>query len=125
MILRKTPLITIAITCFNAEKTIERAILSALNQDWPNFEIIIVDDASKDSSKEIIYQYESKIKNLQYKTLCIRPDDKKVHGHIFKVFWSLDEVFGDLRIHVRPYVRPYVRACVCHAVARKPFITFF
>ena len=41
------------------------------------------------------------------------------------VFWSLDEVVGDLRIHVRPYVRIYVRACVCHAVARKPFITFF
>ena len=32
-------------------------------------------------------------------------------------FWSLDEVVGDLRIHVRPYVR--------HAIARKPFITFF
>ena len=35
-------------------------------------------------------------------------------------FWSLDEVVGDLRIHVRPYVC----ASVCHAVARKPFITF-
>ena len=28
-------------------------------------------------------------------------------------FWSLDEVVGDLRIHVRAYVRTYVR----HAVA--------
>jgi len=64
--LKKAPLITIAITCFNAEKTIERAILSALNQDWPNFEVIIIDDASNDSSKEIIKKYESKIKNLQF-----------------------------------------------------------
>ena len=47
------PLITIGITCFNAEKTIERALLSAINQDWPNFEIIVVDDASTDSSKII------------------------------------------------------------------------
>ena len=39
-------------------------------------------------------------------------------------FWSLDEVVGDLRIHVRACVRTYVRTCVCHAVARKPFITF-
>ena len=31
--------------CFNAEKTLERALLGALNQDWPNFEIIVVDDA--------------------------------------------------------------------------------
>ena len=64
--MKKLPLITIAITCFNAEKTIERAILSALNQNWPNFEVIIVDDGSKDSSKEIIKKYESKTKNLHF-----------------------------------------------------------
>ena len=28
--------VTIGITCFNAEKTIKRAILSALSQDWDN-----------------------------------------------------------------------------------------
>ena len=63
--LDKTPLITIAITCFNAEETIERAIKSALNQDWPNFEIIIIDDASKDSSQLIIKRYVSKIQNIK------------------------------------------------------------
>ena len=46
--------VTIGITCFNAEKTIKRAILSALSQDWDNKEIIIVDDGSKDKSQEII-----------------------------------------------------------------------
>ena len=35
-------------------------------------------------------------------------------------FWSLDEVVGALRIHVRACARTHVR----HAVARKPFITF-
>ncbi len=64
--MKRAPLITIAITCFNAENTIERAICSALNQDWPNFEIIILDDASKDASKEIINRYKSKIKNLYF-----------------------------------------------------------
>ena len=28
-------------------------------------------------------------------------------------FWSLDEVVGDLRIHVRPYVCAYVRPSRC------------
>lgn len=46
--------VTIGITCFNAEKTIKRAILSALNQDWDNKEIIIVDDGSLDGSQKII-----------------------------------------------------------------------
>ena len=62
--LKKKPLITIAITCFNAEETIERAILSALNQDWSNSEIIVVDDASTDASKEILKKYASKHINL-------------------------------------------------------------
>ncbi|MBO8217668.1 glycosyltransferase [Prochlorococcus marinus] len=62
--MKKKPLITIAITCFNAEKTIERALLSAINQDWTNFEIIVVDDASTDSSKEILKKYESKYINI-------------------------------------------------------------
>tara|TARA_B100000401_G_C52324946_1_gene493656 strand:+ start:270 stop:584 length:315 start_codon:yes stop_codon:yes gene_type:complete len=62
--LNKQPLITIGITCFNAEKTLERALLGALNQDWPNFEIIVVDDASTDSSKVILKKYELKIKNI-------------------------------------------------------------
>tara|TARA_Y100000813_G_scaffold123119_1_gene88357 strand:- start:1 stop:993 length:993 start_codon:yes stop_codon:yes gene_type:complete len=49
--------VTIGITCFNAEKTISKAIDGALNQDWFNKEIIIVDDASTDSSSKIIENY--------------------------------------------------------------------
>lgn len=48
------PLITIAITCYEASETISQAIVSAFNQTWPNFEVIVVDDASKDNSLEII-----------------------------------------------------------------------
>jgi len=44
------PLITLAITCFNAADTIERAIASAQAQSWPHTEILIVDDASGDDS---------------------------------------------------------------------------
>ena len=47
-------LVTIGITCFNAEETIKRAIRSALGQDWQNIEILVVDDCSTDSSVEII-----------------------------------------------------------------------
>ena len=49
-----SPLITIGVTCFNAEDTIVRAIESAQKQTYPNFEIVIVDDASTDNSIEII-----------------------------------------------------------------------
>ncbi len=48
------PLITIGITCFNAANTILRGIESAKAQDWPDIEILIVDDCSDDGSLEII-----------------------------------------------------------------------
>jgi glycosyltransferase involved in cell wall biosynthesis len=48
------PLVTIGITCFNAADTIERAIESAAQQDWPRFEILVVDDGSADDSVAIV-----------------------------------------------------------------------
>jgi glycosyltransferase involved in cell wall biosynthesis len=48
------PLITIGITCYNAESTIKRAVNSARAQDWPELEIVVVDDNSGDRSVEVI-----------------------------------------------------------------------
>ena len=50
--------VTIGITCFNAEKTIAKAIHGALKQEWFNKEIIIVDDCSTDSSVKIIEDFQ-------------------------------------------------------------------
>jgi glycosyltransferase involved in cell wall biosynthesis len=43
-------LVTIGLPCYNAESTIARAIFGALAQNWPNIELIIVDDVSSDGS---------------------------------------------------------------------------
>ena len=53
-------LVTIIITCYNSQDTIERAVNSALNQDWPNTEIIVIDDCSKDESFKILTKISSK-----------------------------------------------------------------
>lgn len=50
----QSALITIGILCFNARDTILRALRSALAQDWPSIEVIIVDDCSTDGSVEIV-----------------------------------------------------------------------
>ena len=52
-------LVSIIITCFNSQDTIERAVKSALNQDWSNKEIIIIDDFSEDNSLEILTKISS------------------------------------------------------------------
>ena len=42
--------VTIGITCYNSENTIDRALNCAINQEWSNKEIIVIDDGSTDSS---------------------------------------------------------------------------
>lgn len=47
-----SPLISVIIPAFNAEDTIERAVESVLNQNYKNLEVIVVDDASTDSTSK-------------------------------------------------------------------------
>jgi glycosyltransferase involved in cell wall biosynthesis len=48
------PLITVGITCYEAEDTIRRAVESALAQTWTAREVIIVDDGSADGSATVV-----------------------------------------------------------------------
>jgi glycosyltransferase involved in cell wall biosynthesis len=48
------PLITVGITCYEAEGTIRRAVESALAQTWTTHEIVIVDDGSADGSATVV-----------------------------------------------------------------------
>jgi glycosyltransferase involved in cell wall biosynthesis len=60
-----TPLTTIGITAFNAQETIGKAIQSALDQNWPNTEIIIIDDFSTDETVNIINKFKTLNNNIQ------------------------------------------------------------
>lgn len=44
--------------CYNSEETIERTIKSVLGQTYTDFEYIIVDGGSKDSTLDIVQKYE-------------------------------------------------------------------
>ena len=55
--LEKNELISIAMTSYNGEKYIREQLDSILTQTYGNFELIICDDRSKDSTVEIIKDY--------------------------------------------------------------------
>ena len=57
-------LISIIIPCYNDWQYIEQAVNSALNQTYPNKEVIIVDDGSNAKTKEILKRLEPKITKL-------------------------------------------------------------
>lgn len=55
-----TPYISVVMAVYNGEKYLAEAIESILQQTFRDFEFIIVDDASTDSSAEILQSYQAK-----------------------------------------------------------------
>lgn len=53
-------LVSIIMAAFNAERTIEQAINSVLNQTYPNFELLVVNDCSKDGTETIVKRFAEK-----------------------------------------------------------------
>lgn len=54
---QQLPLVSLIITSYNRESMIAKAIESALEQDYPNLEIIISDNCSTDNTDTIIKRY--------------------------------------------------------------------
>lgn len=55
------PLVSILIPAYNAESTLVETVQSALDQQWPRKEIIIVDDGSKDQTLSVARQLASPV----------------------------------------------------------------
>ena len=59
-------LISVIIPVYNSEKTLDKCINSILNQTYNNYEIILVNNSSTDSSKEIINKFIKNYKSIKY-----------------------------------------------------------
>lgn len=60
-----TQLVSIIMPLYNAERFIGEAIESALNQSYENFELLIVDDKSTDSSVTMVKKYMQEDKRIK------------------------------------------------------------
>ncbi len=80
--------VSIIIPVFNVEKYLEECLFSAVNQDYENKEIIIVDDGSTDSSSNIIDNF---TKNYAYiKAVKIKNQGQSVARNV-----GLEMAIGD------------------------------
>ncbi len=59
-----SPLVSIIINNYNYERYLEQAIQSALSQDYPHYEVIVVDDGSTDNSRTLIEYYSGRVKSV-------------------------------------------------------------
>ena len=61
-----TPLVSVCIPTYNQPTFLERALKSALEQSYPNIEVIIGDDSTNEDTKEMIQPYLEKYDNVKY-----------------------------------------------------------
>jgi glycosyltransferase involved in cell wall biosynthesis len=60
------PPISVIIPVHNGERTIEKCLESILDQSISDFEVVVVDNASTDSTKKLIFSYASKDPRIRY-----------------------------------------------------------
>ena len=58
-------LISIIMAAYNAEQTLGQAVTSVLNQTYPNFELLIIDDCSKDNTLAIAEKFRENDKRVR------------------------------------------------------------
>jgi len=66
-----TPSVSVVISTYNRAHLVERAIRSVLNQTYRDFELIVVDDASSDNTREVVDNFHNE--RIRY----MRHDDNK------------------------------------------------
>lgn len=67
-------MISLIVPVYNTECYLERCIESIISQDYPNIEVILVNDGSEDNSKDIIQSYSKKYNNI----ICIEQENRGV-----------------------------------------------
>ena len=77
--LKNLPAISIIIPARNEELNIERCLLSLVDQNYPNYEVILVDDNSNDNTvqkaRKIQQKFKAKFQNLKIIELKSKPQD--------------------------------------------------
>lgn len=64
--MNNTPLVSVLMTAYNRERYIAEAIESVINSTYQNWELIIVDDGSKDNTVAIARSYAAKDKRIRF-----------------------------------------------------------
>ena len=60
------PLVSVIVPTYNVERYVEDCIDSLIRQTYPNIEIIVIDDGSKDATVYLLNQYKDKIQLIAH-----------------------------------------------------------
>lgn len=60
---KESPLVSVIIPTYNSSRTLEKSLISIKNQHYENIEILVIDNNSKDNTKEIAIKYTPNVFN--------------------------------------------------------------
>lgn len=75
------PPVSVIICAKNEDHNLPEFLPLVLNQDYPQYEVIVVDDCSWDNTPDVLREFEKKFPHL--KVITIKEDEKHPHGKKF------------------------------------------
>lgn len=78
--MKPLPLVSIIIPCYNAEKWIVRTLQSVFQQTHTNFELIVVDDGSTDSSLHLIEKEKREKNHIPFQAIALPENRGAAHA---------------------------------------------
>ena len=73
----KKDLVSIISPCYNGEKYLPAFLDSVLSQTYPSIELIVVNDASKDKTRDILEKYSDKFRENGYSLIIVNQQENK------------------------------------------------
>jgi glycosyltransferase involved in cell wall biosynthesis len=99
------PLVSVIIPVYNGERYLAQAIKSVLDQEYRPIEIIVVDDGSKDKSKEVALRFNAPELRYHFKEHEGQVVARNVGVHLaqgnFLAFLDADDFWSQEKLHLQ------------------------
>ena len=103
------PRVTIALPVFNGANYVREALNSCVNQDYDDYEVLVVDDASTDETGDIVQQVCDRHPRVRY----LRNESNiGAAGNFNRAFEVTDSEFFKWAAHDDRFAPAYLRKCV-------------
>ncbi len=112
------PFVSVCVPARDEERDIEACLTSLLNQDYPNFEVIVVDDNSTDNTPDIIESLQERHANLVAIQGATLPSDW--YGKPFALHQASQKARGELLLFTDadPVFQPYALTTAVHLMQK-------
>jgi glycosyltransferase involved in cell wall biosynthesis len=102
------PLVSIVTPIFNKEKVIEETIQSVLSQSYNNWELLLVNDASSDSSSNLVKKFVEQDKRIKYYEFSTNKGAAEARNHGSKMakgdyisFLDADDLWHKTKLEIQ------------------------